>query len=199
MIAYSAGMSRRRGAVLDDAILAAAWQEMDSGGYSRTTMSGIAARAGTSKAVLYRRWSGLAELALDILKNRMRALTPPDTGGLRGDLCMLLGEFVEVFARLPEGMIAGIIADSLHDPVLFREVQAQIGLSQLSARVAAVVDGAVTRGEIPPVTLPERVLLLPFDVARHDFIVLGRLLDAEQRAELVDQIMLPLIRGHARG
>ena len=54
--------SRRRGTKLEDALLDAAWEELQEVGYTRLTMEAVAARAGTSKPVLYRRWPNRARL-----------------------------------------------------------------------------------------------------------------------------------------
>ena len=48
--------SRRRGTELEDALLTAAWQQLQEEGYQKLTIEGIAAAAGTTKTVLYRRW-----------------------------------------------------------------------------------------------------------------------------------------------
>src|ERR671929_129186 len=81
-----------RGEALEAAILEAAWEELDAVGYASLTMEGVAARAGTSKAVVYRRWSNRAELVLAAMRRRGPLLPDrvADTGGLRGDVLALL-------------------------------------------------------------------------------------------------------------
>ena len=59
-------------------------------GYDRLTMDAVAARAKASKATLYRRWNGKAQLVIDALISQKEPMTIPDTGTLRGDL---LGAF----------------------------------------------------------------------------------------------------------
>src|SRR4051812_6396292 len=53
---------RRRGALLEDAILAAAWAELLQYGWSDFRMPRVAERAGTGKASLYSRWPNKATL-----------------------------------------------------------------------------------------------------------------------------------------
>src|SRR5215469_11036902 len=94
--------TRRRGAMLERAILDSAWAELAAVGYARFTMDGVAARAATSKPVLYRRWPNRAKLVLAALR---RVVTPlvedvPDTGDLRGDLLALLGRARDNFVVL---------------------------------------------------------------------------------------------------
>ena len=50
--------TRRRGTALEAALLEAAWDELSEVGYAALTMEGVAARARTSRAVLYRFLSG---------------------------------------------------------------------------------------------------------------------------------------------
>src|SRR5215472_19059285 len=92
---------RRRGSDLEDAILEAAWEELTAVGYAHLTIDAAAARAHTSKPVLYRRWPTRPELVLAALRQRGPLLSgePPDTGSLRGDVLALL-----------ERMSAGLLA-----------------------------------------------------------------------------------------
>jgi len=57
-------VERRRGKALEDAVLDAAWSELLDGGYASFTMEAVAARAHTSRPVLYRRWPNRADLAI---------------------------------------------------------------------------------------------------------------------------------------
>lgn len=60
-------------------------------GYDRMTIDAVAARAHVSKATIYRRWDGKAELVVAALGGRQVGVhNPPDTGSLRGDLIELL-------------------------------------------------------------------------------------------------------------
>src|SRR6266536_3554148 len=82
------GRSRRRGAELEDALLQAAWEEVSAVGYANLTMEGVAARARTGKAVLYRRWPNRAVLILAAMRHRVGSIVSeiPDTGDLREDV-----------------------------------------------------------------------------------------------------------------
>ena len=53
---------RPRDARIDAAIIAATRELLLESGYAALTLSAIAARAGTTTAALYRRWSGKAQL-----------------------------------------------------------------------------------------------------------------------------------------
>jgi hypothetical protein len=55
-VRHSGGKTRRRGDALEHALLDAAWDELQAVGYAGLTIEAVADRAGTSRAVLYRRW-----------------------------------------------------------------------------------------------------------------------------------------------
>ena len=84
--------ARRRGAELEAAILDAAWEQLIAEGYEHFTIDAVAARAQTSKPVLYRRWKTREDLLRATARHRGAADPPavPDTGTLRGDLLALL-------------------------------------------------------------------------------------------------------------
>ncbi|TAM87000.1 MAG: TetR/AcrR family transcriptional regulator, partial [Jatrophihabitans sp.] len=65
--ALPAIIRRRRGAALEDAILDAAYAELSEVGYTAFTVEGVAARARTGKASIYRRWPSKSGLVLDAL------------------------------------------------------------------------------------------------------------------------------------
>src|SRR5262245_6472343 len=73
--AAAAVRSRRRGPTLEQAIYQATLDELSAAGYSGLTMEGIARRAQTGKAALYRRWSSKKDLVLDAM---LRVLPDPD-------------------------------------------------------------------------------------------------------------------------
>jgi len=67
-----AAQRRRRGALLERALLQAAWDELASVGYARLSMDGVAARAHTSKTVLYRRWPNRAALVVAAMRQHVQ-------------------------------------------------------------------------------------------------------------------------------
>ena len=71
---------RRRGDVLNSAIFEATLDELAEVGYAKLTMEGVAARAGASKASVYRRWPSRMELALDAVHH----MAPDPTASRNG-------------------------------------------------------------------------------------------------------------------
>jgi AcrR family transcriptional regulator len=186
--------SRRRGSALEEAILDAAWSELSEVGYDRVTMEGVAQRAGTSKAVLYRRWPGRAPLLLAAFR---RVVTPvaetvPDTGSLRGDLVatlQILRDHLQVLNEVSPGSVFGFV----------RDIEALSGERELltPAIVPQIVGRARERGELGPGEIPPRVLRLPLDLNRHEVLLTGASPSDAGIAEIVDLIVVPVFRSLA--
>jgi AcrR family transcriptional regulator len=191
--------SRRRGAQLEQAILDAAWDELRAVGYARLTIEAVAARAGTSKPVIYRRWGGRAELVLAAwFRNLPVEPETPDTGTLRGDLRTLFSRIARRADSMMNEMVAGVMGEAFRHP----EVAALLGErlanpSPLTDAVRSIVGRAVARGELPPVDLPHRVLRLPLDLIRNESMTCGAPLADDTVASLVDDVYVPLLHGLA--
>ena len=186
--------TRRRGAKLEAALLDAAWNELTAVGYGAFTMEGVAIRAKTSRAVLYRRWPSRTELALAAIQHRTRlaATEIPDTGTLREDVLALLrhlsargGEVVVVFSFL--------VADYFDQTGLSLAELRERALAGRPSAMQTVLDRAVARGEIDPGRLSPRIATLPVDLVRHDLIMNRAPLPDEALIEIVDKLFLPLL------
>src|SRR5258708_32203282 len=82
---------RRRGAVLEQAILGAAIDELTTSGYAGMTMDRVARRAGTNKNTIYRRWPNRAALGIAAYRQlAVATMQLPDTGELRGDVLEMM-------------------------------------------------------------------------------------------------------------
>ena len=79
-LATPAGRSRRRGEILERALYEATLAELADAGYGGLTMEGIAARAHTGKAALYRRWGSRQELVHAALVFTLPPLPEPRAG-----------------------------------------------------------------------------------------------------------------------
>lgn len=81
---------RRRGQVLERAILDAALEQLSTVGWSGLTMEGVAAGAQTGKAAVYRRWPSKEDLVADALQAALPQLVEADDhGSIREDLFQL--------------------------------------------------------------------------------------------------------------
>jgi AcrR family transcriptional regulator len=186
--------TRRRGAALEDAILDAAWQQLLAEGYAGFTIDAVANRAGTSKPVLYRRWPSRDDLLRAAVSHRgAQDVTPaPDTGSLRGDVLALLSmanRGGNSLIALHSADLAGYFSSTGHSPAELRK--AFIG--DRVSRMRQVLDRAVARGEADPGKLTPRIVNLPFDLFRHEYLMTLRPVPDEVLTEIVDDIFLPLV------
>ena len=193
---HSAPARRRRGAALEAAVLEAAWDELRVVGYPAFTLDGVAARAGTSRPVLARRWSNRAELAAAAVRHHAALASldqQPDTGTLRGDVLAVLRRI-----SASAGEIAGLLTFVLSDyfsatgrpPAEARERAIASGGSIM----AAVIDRAVERGEIDPRRLTPTIVSLPVDLVRNYLIMNQAPVPDGTLVEIVDRIFLPLVQ-----
>ncbi|MGW4800254.1 TetR/AcrR family transcriptional regulator [Nonomuraea sp. NPDC004297] len=192
------GGSRRRGSALEDALLDAAWDVLVEHGYHGFTYEAIAARAGTSRPVLYRRWPQRDGLLMATLARFWQPIAMPDTGSLRGDAI--------AFLRNADADRAGMItlmsvqlAGYFHDTgtSLGELRDALLPPGQPSA-FEMIVARAVERGELPAAPRSSRVLNLPLDLLRHDMLTTMRAVPHESIDEIVDEVWLPLLGLPAR-
>lgn len=186
---------RRRGRALEEALLDAAWAELTERGYDDFTIDAVAARAGTSRAVLYRRWPGKQELVLAALQYEVGkdVVVTPDTGSLRGDVIGILQQANKLRVGLATQLFTRLGG-------FYRQTGAS--LAELSAFVQGgrdavleqAIQRAVDRGEIDPQRVTERIARLPVDLFRHEILMTLRPLADDAIEEIVDTIFLPLLR-----
>ncbi|MES3640151.1 TetR/AcrR family transcriptional regulator [Mycobacterium intracellulare] len=191
----SAGVARRRrGPALEEALLDAAWTELTERGYDELTIDGVAVRAGTSRAVLYRRWPNKQELVLAAVAHEVAkdVVVAPDTGSLRGDAIALLRQANKVRVGLVVPLLTRLggfyqqTGSSLADLETLVRGRRDAALNQAIQR-------AIDRGEIEPDQVTERIARLPVDLFRYEVLMTLRPLPDEAIEEIVDTVWLPLL------
>ncbi|MFX1497033.1 MAG: TetR/AcrR family transcriptional regulator [Promethearchaeota archaeon] len=180
--------TRRRGEKLEDAILQATWDELERIGYKNLTMDNVASKAHTSKSVIYRRWTGRADLVLASLRNRMGSVENhiPDTGNLREDVLQLLNQEKGKFLQIPKKIREEIITE-------FLPLEKSGVFRVLPDLMNVILERAKNRGEIPKKPIPFRIIRLPFDLVRHELIFNQKLIKDSDLEEIIDIIFLPLV------
>lgn len=189
------GPRRRRGAALEAALLAAAWQQLTKAGYAGFTIERVAARAQTSTPVLYRRWPDRWHLAIAAFLDHagQNPLHAPDTGSLRTDLIALLRE-----ASAERAEVAVLFG--LRMAEFFDEARTSpAGLHEMlfhrqPARIEEVYARAAARGEIDPARLTVRVKAVPFDLLRNEIMMTLRPVPERVIEEIVDEVIMPLMQ-----
>lgn len=191
----SMAKTRRRGAELETAILAAVLTELGERGYAGVTYEGVAARAATSKPVLYRRWATRAELVMAaIIASTTPAIAVPDTGSLVKDLETLLGSMRDNFGSTGRATMLGMLSELDHDAAAsLRDVIFAWGADLIEP----LVDRARHRGELGGQEIPTAVLALPLDLARHELAIRGAM-PSERIETIVETIAVPLLTLHSR-
>ena len=110
---------------MDAAILDAALALLSSEGYGRMSMDAVAANAGVSKATIYLRYSGKADLATAALAHLRVAGRPDPTGELRADLLSELSQLrLNTERVLAMSLVGTCLSEERHTPELmelFRE------------------------------------------------------------------------------
>jgi AcrR family transcriptional regulator len=189
--------ARRRGEELEDALLTAAWQELLEVGYPKLTMENVAARAGTSKPVIYRRWPTRPKLVIAALAHNLPLEEADiDTGSLRGDLIELVGRGIRRYRGVPGDTLPGLITETFRDPEVFAELRSRLRQGEVVELVRPTLARAVARGELLTDQCSDRVLRLPFDLLRTETLIYGVMVDDPTITAIIDDIVLPVIHTH---
>ena len=178
--------TRRRGAVLEHAILDAAWEEVVAVGYEKATMAGVAARAGTNKATLYRRWPNRTELLAAAIDQQVVPFdtTPIDTGSLRDDVVAVL----QAMSRRCRGAAAVPDPDGQLAAYVRRQAAAE-GFGKMDL----ALHQATQRGEIGTQAVSDLIARLPVDLLYSALSLGARPVSDQLITEIVDNAFLPLI------
>lgn len=193
-VRHSGGKTRRRGEALEHALLDAAWAELQTAGYAGLTMEAVADRAGTSRAVLYRRWRNRPELVLAVIRRHRPLLSGeiPDTGSLRDDVLALLRRMSARLAEIGPETVYGLLGDYLSDADMFARSRDQL-LTISTEVMETILKRAAGRGEARA-GVENRIATLPTALFRNE-LFLARIPPSEGTlVEIVDDVFLPLVR-----
>ncbi|MFC9248847.1 TetR/AcrR family transcriptional regulator [Streptomyces sp. NPDC057136] len=187
---------RRRGPVLERAILDAALEQLSTVGWNGLTMEGVAAGAQTGKAAVYRRWPSKEDLVVDAL----RAGLPPlddarDCGGIRDDLYEVCRQLRDAMLSAPGIALRSVLhecdvrtAERFHGVIMNGVIDPSTELFR------AVVSRGVDRGEVRP----DAVNDMAFDVIPAMMMyrtkVCGSEWPDEEIARMIDHVMMPILR-----
>lgn len=186
-------MRRRHGAELDAAIRDAVLRLVGEHGVVGVTMEAVANAAGTSKAVLYRRWSdGRALLRDTLLRTAVAAIPHEDTGSYREDMLAILRGWAELFTGPQAALIRAGIAAAAHDSELAEAFRSEV-IGWRKREMAELLARGVARGDVRPD--------LPFEIARelgqsvlwHRLLVTGDPINDDLCVQLVDEVLLPFV------
>ncbi|MFJ4838160.1 TetR/AcrR family transcriptional regulator [Streptomyces sp. NPDC088746] len=197
-----AGAPRRRGAVLEEAILRAAAEVLEESGVAGLTMDEVARRAGTNKNAIYRRWPHRVALGVAAYRRLTAAeTTVPDTGSLRDDALELLRRANSTWSSPYGEILRGLIAAAGGTPGLLAELRdPEAGGDAYEAAWTAVLGQAVSRGEAASRALHPRVASTPVALLRNEYMTRGvPAVPDDVLVEIVDEVFLPLVHGRSAG
>ena len=140
------------------AVLAAAEALLAECGYSSITIEQIAARAGASKATIYRWWPSKAAIFMEIYSLLGNEFAQPgNTGTVENDLRTQLRAAFKLFRETVAGMaLAGFVAEAQSNPETARLLREEFALFRRQANVD-VLNRAMARGEVRADITPELV------------------------------------------
>ena len=189
-------IGRRRGARLEDAILDAAWAELVERGYPGLTLEGVAKRAGTSRPVLYRRWSSRTALATAALGRHIEQnpIVVPDLGSVRDEICLLLRRLSDRARPDHVRLVFDMQKDLADEHSNLADMRAHLRAQLVAPDIMQTILGrAIDRGEVAAARLTPRIVALPTDLARHEILMTFETLSDEAIKEIVDEVFLPLV------
>ncbi|MFT4200200.1 TetR/AcrR family transcriptional regulator [Gordonia sp. (in: high G+C Gram-positive bacteria)] len=192
-----ASRTRRRGDELENALLDAAWDELEERGVAAFTFDAVAKRARTSRPVLYRRWPTREDLIIAAIRHYsdQRPVEVPDTGSLRGDLLELLHQLAEQRTGLAVPMVVQL-GNLYESGITMAQAREQLIQSRTPSDTI-ILERADARGEIDLAKIPPAVRSLPLDLWRHHVLMTFGPIDDDYARTIVDDIFLPLAAYHS--
>ena len=181
----------------DGVIRAAILRLLADVGYGSLTMDAVASEAGVGKATIYRRWRTKQDLVVDTISDLNRAeATAADTGSLEGDLRVMMRSLVAVITGPTGAATLSLLSTVPHQPALasaFREGPLAVWRQSFQQ----VWSQAEERGEIPPGVSSSVIAEVPSAILVQRWLLTGREVDEAFADEILDTVVLPLLRNAA--
>jgi AcrR family transcriptional regulator len=190
---------RKRGAALEDAIHRATLEELTEVGYSAFSVEGVAARARTGKASIYRRWATKQELVMDAL---LAVLPTPEECGIQAvlDDSVTTVQALHNVARAIGAVITSPAGDAMRsikceaasDPELAELIDQRFQAPRRAAMLELLRRG-VERGEVRPEAATQVVADVLPAVLMHRVIMQREQLGEREIKQIIEQVLIPLI------
>ena len=183
----------------DGVIRAAILRLLADVGYGSLTMDAVASEAGVGKATIYRRWRTKQDLVVDTISDLNRAeAAPADTGSLEGDLRAMMRSLVSVITGPTGAATLSLLSTVPHQPALAHAFQ-DGPLAVWRQSFEEVWSRAEQRGEVRPGTGSSVIAEVPSALLVQRWLLTGRPVDEAYADEVLDTVVLPLVRSAAAG
>jgi AcrR family transcriptional regulator len=186
--------TRRRGKVLEKAILDATIEQLRTVGYVGLTMEGVAAEAGTGKAALYRRWANRDELVTAALAAVLPDPTTIELGGeVRDDLLGLLRCVRDAIA-LTHGTVFQIVRSEAAEAAggMMHAVVGERVMDPSHELILKVLRDGVRAGTLRPGAASPMVATVGTAMLVHYVVHEGPTVPDDYLLSIVDDILVPL-------
>lgn len=184
--------TRRRGKQLEDALYDATLAELAAVGYGGLTMEGIAARARTGKAALYRRWSSKHDLVQAALLYALPPLPEPRPDrSARENLLAALSAHCDLVAGKTAFPGLGSLQQLLHEPEL-RAIFADAVVAPRLRITESILQAGADNDEIDASALTPYTARVGFALVNQQMLLTGAPPNKRQLTQIVDTV-LPLL------
>lgn len=189
---------RRHGKALETAIFDATIAILDADGLDGVTFSKVAARAKTSRPVIYRHWDSPFTLALEAIRNKIRQTNNghlqdvPFTGqNLSDDLSQVLQRYRVIMDTYSQYYVSLLLAGANSDHTSILDDVFDHGNQVNIETMTLILNRAIARKEIKGDTFDDETKLLPFEWLRYHLFTATKVSD-DQLNTLIQHILIPV-------
>jgi AcrR family transcriptional regulator len=188
------GRTRRRGQTLERAIFDAVLDQLRTVGYVGLTMEGVAARAQTGKAALYRRWPRKEDLVVDALEHALPSPTDlPDHGDVRDDLLDLLRRMTAMLNSPAGCALQCLMSETERDESFGRLLHERVKEPRKRMFLDLLIRGAA-RGQVRSAAVTQLVAETGPALVMQRFLAEGPPVHDDYVVSVLDEVVMPLLR-----
>jgi AcrR family transcriptional regulator len=181
--------TRRRGMQLEHELYAATLAGLAAVGYGALTMEGIATRARTGKAALYRRWSSKHALVQAALRYALPPLPEPRTNrSTRENLLSVFAAHCDVLAGRTAFPSLAVMGQLIHDPEL-RAIFADAVVAPNLCIVESILQAGADSGQIDSARLTPFTARVGPALINHQLLLTGAPPNKRQLMQIVDTVI----------
>lgn len=190
-------VSRRRGVILENAILDEAWLLLQQKGYGKLTMDDVAHAVKTNKNAIYRRWPQKCYLIFAAISRQLPAISFEigDHGSLKEDLMALFESLNPIFQIIKPDDLRDLISDMFSNAIAYDLFNGINNENDISKSIETIITRANQRNEVSLSvnTISQKALNLPSLLIINEIIQHGKITE-ESAKDMIDNILLPIYK-----